>query len=353
MEAVKHGYEENRRILTDGLPKAGLDKFLPVDGAFYLYADIRRFSDDSLDFAKRMLNEAGVAATPGIDFDPIDGRHFLRFCYAGSAAEMHEAVERIGTWLSKGARRNDQSRNQPQETARRCWRPARRWCVPGAHDPVSAMLVERAGFPAVYIGSYATAAAGFGLPDVGLVTMEEMAAHAKRVADASRYSGAGRRGEWLEQRGEHLAHGARLRAGRRLRHPHRGPRVRQARRRAAGAAVARAGWCRRSAPRSTRARMPDFLIIARTDAAWAFNDVEEAVATDERLQRSRRRSGHGGGSSDPNVLAELRSHIKGKIMITDTPGRSVADEEAAGADVVLYYGLSLYAGYHGVKTRAR
>jgi aspartate/methionine/tyrosine aminotransferase len=101
MEAVKHGYEENRRILTEGLPKAGLDKFLPVDGAFYLYADISRFSDDSLDFAKRMLNEAGVAATPGIDFDPLDGKHFLRFCYAGSPGEMREAVRRIGTWLRK------------------------------------------------------------------------------------------------------------------------------------------------------------------------------------------------------------------------------------------------------------
>src|SRR5260221_546506 len=101
MEAVKHGYEENRRILTEGLPKAGLDKFLPVDGAFYLYANISRFSDDSLDFAKRMLNEAGVAATPGIDFDPVDGRHFLRFCYGGSAAEMREAVERSGNWLGK------------------------------------------------------------------------------------------------------------------------------------------------------------------------------------------------------------------------------------------------------------
>ena len=100
MEAVKHGYEENRRILTEGLPRAGLDQFLPVDGAFYLYANIARFSDDSLDFARRMLDEAGVAATPGIDFDPIDGRHFLLFCYAGSAAEMHEAVERIGTWLA-------------------------------------------------------------------------------------------------------------------------------------------------------------------------------------------------------------------------------------------------------------
>ncbi len=99
MELVKHGYEENRRILTQGLPKIGLDKFLPVDGAFYLYADISRFSDDSLDFAKRMLEQAGVAATPGIDFDPVNGKHFLRFCYAGSAAEMHEAVERIGGWL--------------------------------------------------------------------------------------------------------------------------------------------------------------------------------------------------------------------------------------------------------------
>ena len=101
MEIVKHSYEENRRLLTEGLPKTGIDKFLPVDGAFYLYANIARFSDDSLDFAKRMLNEAGVAATPGIDFDPIDGKHFLRFCYAGSAADMREAVERIGGWLKR------------------------------------------------------------------------------------------------------------------------------------------------------------------------------------------------------------------------------------------------------------
>jgi len=99
MEAVKHGYEENRRILLDGLPKAGLDKILPVDGAFYLYADVSRFADDSFAFAKRMLEETHVAATPGVDFDPLRGRHFIRFCYAGSAAEMHEAVVRIGTWL--------------------------------------------------------------------------------------------------------------------------------------------------------------------------------------------------------------------------------------------------------------
>jgi aspartate/methionine/tyrosine aminotransferase len=99
LEAIKHGYEDNRKILTEGLPSAGLDSFLPVDGAFYLYADISRFSDDSFDFAKRLLQEAHVAATPGVDFDPVNGNKFVRFCYAGSAADMHEAVERIGRWL--------------------------------------------------------------------------------------------------------------------------------------------------------------------------------------------------------------------------------------------------------------
>src|SRR6202166_3674032 len=99
MEAVKHGYEENRRILVEGLPQAGLDRFLPADGAFYLYADVSRFTDDSHDFAKRMLAEAHVAATSGIDFDPTDGRHFMRFCYAGSRADAQAAVERIGRWL--------------------------------------------------------------------------------------------------------------------------------------------------------------------------------------------------------------------------------------------------------------
>ena len=99
LENIKHGYEENRRILLDGLPRAGLDSLLPVDGAFYLYVDTSRFSDDSFDFAKRMLEQAGVAATPGVDFDPIHGRSFLRLCYAGSHQHMREAVKRIGAWL--------------------------------------------------------------------------------------------------------------------------------------------------------------------------------------------------------------------------------------------------------------
>ena len=104
LEAIKRGYEDNRRILVEGLPGAGLTSFLPVDGAFYLYADISRFSNDSHAFAKRMLEEAGVATTPGVDFDPIHGRQFLRLCYAGSRADMHEAVARIGAWLKDGPR---------------------------------------------------------------------------------------------------------------------------------------------------------------------------------------------------------------------------------------------------------
>jgi aspartate/methionine/tyrosine aminotransferase len=102
MEAVKHGYEVNRKILIEGLPQAGLTEFLPADGAFYLYADVSRFTADSYDFAKRLLAEAHVAATPGTDFDPVRGKRFVRFSYARSADDMHEAVRRITEWLGHG-----------------------------------------------------------------------------------------------------------------------------------------------------------------------------------------------------------------------------------------------------------
>jgi aspartate/methionine/tyrosine aminotransferase len=99
MEAIKRGYLENRRILIEGLPRAGLSKFLPADGAFYLYADVSDFTADSFEFAKKMLEQTHVAATPGVDFDPHHGKSFLRLSYARSAEDMHEAVARIARWL--------------------------------------------------------------------------------------------------------------------------------------------------------------------------------------------------------------------------------------------------------------
>jgi aspartate/methionine/tyrosine aminotransferase len=99
-QAVKHIYEANRLVLLEGMPKAGLERILPVDGAFYLYADVSRFCSDSFAFAKQMLEEAHVAATPGIDFDPLNGSRFVRFCYAGATADVHEAVARITRWLA-------------------------------------------------------------------------------------------------------------------------------------------------------------------------------------------------------------------------------------------------------------
>jgi aspartate/methionine/tyrosine aminotransferase len=100
MEMVKCGYEANRQILIAGLPQAGLSEFLPADGAFYLYADVSKFTSDSYEFARKMLEQAHVAATPGVDFDPVHGRSFVRFSYARSAVEMRDAVARITRWLT-------------------------------------------------------------------------------------------------------------------------------------------------------------------------------------------------------------------------------------------------------------
>ena len=94
-------YRGNRDLLLAELPKAGLSRFAPPDGAFYLYADIGHLTEDSEAFCMRMLQEAGVAATPGMDFDRARGRHFLRFSYAGSRADMAEAAARIIEWRQK------------------------------------------------------------------------------------------------------------------------------------------------------------------------------------------------------------------------------------------------------------
>jgi aspartate/methionine/tyrosine aminotransferase len=98
LEANKRVYAENRAMLLDALPAAGLERILPPDGAFYLYADISDFSSDSIAFTRDMLAEIGVAATPGVDFDAERGNRYVRFCYAGTTADMAEAARRLKGW---------------------------------------------------------------------------------------------------------------------------------------------------------------------------------------------------------------------------------------------------------------
>ena len=93
-------YARNRAVLLRELPKAGFDRLAPADGAFYLYADVSRLTNDSQDFCRRMLAETGVAIAPGIDFDPERGHQFVRFSFAGPEVEMGQAAARLGAWLA-------------------------------------------------------------------------------------------------------------------------------------------------------------------------------------------------------------------------------------------------------------
>ena len=100
-EVQREGYGRNRTVLTEGLERLGFRAGAPSDGAFYAYADASDFTNDSLAFCKTMLAEAGVAATPGIDFDRRDGGRFVRFSYAGTPESIAEALERLGRWLGR------------------------------------------------------------------------------------------------------------------------------------------------------------------------------------------------------------------------------------------------------------
>jgi hypothetical protein len=93
---VKAGYARNRAMLLEELPRIGITEMHPVDGAFYIYADVARFTNDSIAYCRRMLDEAGVAATPGVDFDAREGSHYLRLSFAGSEDDCREAVRRLG-----------------------------------------------------------------------------------------------------------------------------------------------------------------------------------------------------------------------------------------------------------------
>jgi len=92
-------YAENRKILQSALPKAGFGDLAPCDGAFYIYADVTRLTNDSESFCREMLKATGVAATPGIDFDTKRGNHYVRFSYAADSATVARAADALINWL--------------------------------------------------------------------------------------------------------------------------------------------------------------------------------------------------------------------------------------------------------------
>ncbi len=91
-------YARNREILLAELPNVGFDSLAPADGAFYIYADVSKLTNDSAAFCSRMLAEARIASTPGLDFDPYRGNAFVRFSFAGTEKDMRRAIDRLGAW---------------------------------------------------------------------------------------------------------------------------------------------------------------------------------------------------------------------------------------------------------------
>jgi len=100
LETVKRGYENNRALVLDRLPLLGFGEIQPVDGAFYAYAESSGLADDSESFCSRLLEEAGVALTPGLDFDPARGRSWVRLSFCGKRARLAEGLDRLSDWLS-------------------------------------------------------------------------------------------------------------------------------------------------------------------------------------------------------------------------------------------------------------
>ena len=100
LEANRAVYTRNRALMLERLPKAGFDKIAPPDGAFYVYADVSGLTDDSRAFAAEILEQAGVAVTPGLDFDPLRGHTTLRFSYASATADIKEGRVRLAAFMA-------------------------------------------------------------------------------------------------------------------------------------------------------------------------------------------------------------------------------------------------------------
>ncbi len=221
--------------------------------------------------------------------------------------------------------------------------------VPGATDALSAKLVERHGFEAVYIGSYATAASRYGLPDTGLLTLDDLVAQARTLVNAVQIpviadaeggfndpANMWRTVQAFEQAGvaaihieDHEGPGKHTNLPQKLRTPE-----------DAAARIRAAVEARQD---------PNFLIAARTDALWIGGELGDAV---------RRLEAYAKAGADlvfptlatPAQLAEIKRRVKKPLMIVDLPKGTLADEEKAGASIVLYYGLSTLVQFDALQT---
>jgi len=219
--------------------------------------------------------------------------------------------------------------------------------VPGAFDCVSAKLIEQANFPAVYTGSFATAASRLGQPDTGIATLEDLAGHAQNITEAvsvpviadaegglNKAPNVWRTIEAFERAGVAAIHIEDHIAGKHTNFP------RQLRSIKDMANIIKAAVDARTDP--------NFLIIARTDIAWVNDDPALAV---ERL------NAYTLAGADlvfpaglaPKRIKAVRDQIKGRVVMTNWQDASVKDEEDAGISIVIYYGFCLYAAYHGIE----
>lgn len=219
--------------------------------------------------------------------------------------------------------------------------------VPGCHDALSAMLVERADFPAVYLGSYAVASSQFGLPDVGLLERSEIVAAAKAVVDAVSIPViADAESGWVDPANIWRTVDAFERAGVSAIHIEDHAYGKHASVEPVIAPMEET--CNKIAAAVAARNDPEMIIIGRTDVPWAIGDLRDVV---------RRLNAYKAAGADvvmpagiaPSDLKSIRHELTAPVMITDTDGASVADEQEAGANLVLYYGLTVKAAYSSVE----
>lgn len=264
--------------------------------------------------------------------------------------EMDTArAPQIGATLQHVPRRTSlMSSIHPSAALRSAVAGARSLVLPGAYDALSAKLVEEAGFEAIYVGSYATAAAGYGMPDVGALTLDQLVRHARTVVEAVSLpviadaeggffepANIGRTVHEFEKAGVAAIHIEDHAGGKHTDLPQRLVPLEDMLRRLRAAMDAR--------------QSPEFIVIARTDAIWATQDLDEALRRIEAFTKIGIEYIFANGAS-PAVLRQIRQRIDAKYVVINLPEVRDRDEWAGAADLVLDYGFCLQAVTQALKS---